>query len=472
MPRSQVTDAGRRAFPYAAAAMAAAAVGLLLGRGGLGLLIAGAVAAGLVLVLLVQSLGFQALILWVVVGVIAYPFVRYPQQHSELTFDRLLILGLAGALVITSSRRARSPASTRLTAAIVVLTIAFVVRAALTSHHQRYEIELVLDTVVLPAILYAGARRYVSTVADWDRLAGAFAAAGALLGAIATAERLIGFQLATRFGGEVTLQPGLGIRESGPYGTDDVLAVALLVCFAATLLWVQTSPRKRIASGALVVALELAGIAFTLFRGAWIAALVVLVVALGLRPRRYARLLGTTALIGLVAAVLLLRAQDSGALAQRINDPQNLNGRAATYSQAFDLFARHPLAGVGLNQFGAAQTNELIAKTVNGVGAVSSPHSSYFDALSEGGLLLFIPLAAVTFASVSVIHRYRKLGASRHYDVLVGAAVAAAGLGYLLMSLEETVIISSTESNAFLAILLGACASRLDVLENTRASRA
>ena len=35
------------------------------------------------------------------------------------------------------------------------------------------------------------------------------------------------------------------------------------------------------------------------------------------------------------------------------------------------------------------------------------------------------------------------------------------------MSLEETVIISSTASNAFIAILLGACARRLDTLEGS-----
>jgi O-antigen ligase len=305
----------------------------------------------------------------------------------------------------------------------------------------------------------------VVTVEHWDRLAGAFTWAGGILGLLAVGERFVGFELATRLGGEVTVQPGLGVRVSGPYATDDALAVALLVCLAATLLWIQASARKRWLVGSAVVLLELAGIGFTLFRGAWIAAVVVMIVALGLRPGRSGRLVGVAVVVGLVAGVLVLQAGNT--LSQRINDPRNINGREATYPQAVDLFLRHPLMGVGLNQFGAAQTGELAVNKVNGAAAVSSPHSSYFDALSEGGLLLFLPLLAATGSSAWMIHRYRKIGASEPYDVLIGAAVAAAGLAWIVMSLEETVIISSTASNAFIAILLGACARRLDTLEGS-----
>jgi O-antigen ligase len=250
---------------------------------------------------------------------------------------------------------------------------------------------------------------------------------------------------------------------SGPYATDDALAVTLLVCFAATLLWIQASARKRRLVGSAVVLLEVAGIGFTLFRGAWIAALVVMIVALGLRPRRTGRLICIAVLVGLLAA--WLSSQAGSTLSQRINNPADVNGRAATYPQALDLFVRHPLMGVGLGQFGAAQASELLVNKVNGVAAVSSPHSSYFDVLSEGGLLLLLPFLAATGSSAWMIHRYRKIGAGDPYDVLIGAAVAAAALAYVVMSLEETVITSSTASNAFIAILLGACAGRLDTLD-------
>jgi O-antigen ligase len=159
------------------------------------------------------------------------------------------------------------------------------------------------------------------------------------------------------------------------------------------------------------------------------------------------------------------RAQHSAALASRINNTQDVSGRAATYLQAWDLFRRHPLMGVGISQFGAAQTSELMVESVAGVEAVSSPHDSYLEALSEGGLLVFVPFVAVTVASAAMIHRYRKLGAGDRQEVLIGAAVMAGVLAYFVMSLEETVIISSTASNAFVAILLGACARRVGVLE-------
>jgi uncharacterized metal-binding protein len=71
-----------------------------------------------------------------------------------------------------------------------------------------------------------------------------------------------------------------------------------------------------------------------------------------------------------------------------------------------------------------------------------------------------------------LVHRLRKLGSADPFDVLIGAAVLAAALGYVLISLEETVITSSTASNAFLAVLLGAAASRLDHLTSDRRSGA
>lgn len=189
---------------------------------------------------------------------------------------------------------------------------------------------------------------------------------------------------------------------------------------------------------------------------------------LGLRPKRYARLLGTVALVAVVASVILLRASDTNGLAQRLNNTQNVSGRVATYQQAIQLFEHHPVAGVGLGQFAAAQKRELPANAFAGVGAVSFAHNSYFDILTEGGLLAVVPLLGVTGAAVLLVRRFRQVATSNPRDVLIGAMITAATLAYLFMSPEETVITSSTESNAFLAILLGACAARLDEFEDRR----
>jgi O-antigen ligase len=450
---------------YIAVAAVAVGTGLLVGRSHAAIAVGGALAGGVILVLAMQSLGFRSLTLWVVVGVVAYPFVRYPQGHSQLTFDRAWLIGMAGAMLVTAAPIAkRTGASRRMMLWLVFFSFAILLRGALTTTHRLYAIGLAVDGVVLPTILFVAARRMITTRGQWDRLAAAFAIAGAILGAVGVAERLLGFQLATLSGGTLTTAAGVGVRVSGPYATDDALAVALLMCFGATLLWVQSSPRARWVPGGSALAIEVAGIYLTFFRGAWIAAIVAFVLATGLRPRRYTRLVGILALVGALAAVLYVRAQDNNGLSQRLNNTQNVTGRLATYQQAVQLFAHHPVDGVGLGQFATAQQTELFPTSFAGLQAAAFAHDSYLDLLSEGGLLVFLPFLGVTVATGLLIHRFRMTARSDPYDILVGSMLVGAALAYLLMSLEETVITSSTASNAFFVLLLGACAGRLDAL--------
>lgn len=469
--RVRAPDAVRTLTLYTGVAALAVILGLLVARGHVYMAVAVVIGCSAALILVMRTLETSALTWWLPLGVVAYPFVRYPSGHSQLTFDRFWVLGLAGALAVSAGVAAhRSRASRRLAGWIIVFAAALLLRGLLTSSTRTYAIGLGFDSGVLPAIFFLAARRLITDSARWDRLLASFLVAGCLLGIIATGERALGFQLATLSGGDVTAGPDVGVRVSGPYASDDVLAVALLTCLAATILWIQLD-RRRLAVGMLVVLLELAGITFTFFRGAWIATLVVIVVGTGLRPRRFGRLLGTVALVAVIAGVALLRVSDTKGLAQRLNNTQNVSGRVATYQQAVQLFSRHPISGVGLGQFAAAQRQELPANAFAGVGAVSFAHNSYFGVLAEGGLLVLLPFAGCTVAVVLFVRRFRKVSASSPRDVLMGAMITAAALAYLLMSLEETVIVSSTESNAFLAILLGACAARLDQLESIGRAR-
>lgn len=450
---------------YGGVGVFAILLGMLLARGHIYLAIAGVLGAALAVVLGMQALGVRAIYWWLTLGLVAYPFVRYPTGHSQLTFDRVWILGLGGALLITAAGRTyRTPASRALSVCVGLFALALLARGLLTTPSRSYAIGLAVDDGVLPAILFFAARRMITDRERWDRFLLSFAVAGALLGAIGTAERLLGFQLATLSGGTVTVGTDVGVRVSGPYASDDVLAVALLMCLAASLVWIQVDVRGRLIRGSLVVALELAGLTFTFFRGAWIGALVVIVVGLGLRPRRYARLVGTLALVAALAGVLLLRAEDTRGLEARLSNTQNTNGRLATFQQAFELFKLHPDYGVGLGQFQNAQQADLQSTEVAGVEAVPTAHDSYLDLLAEGGLELTIPFLALTVAVVVLIHSFRRVARDDDFDVLLAAMIVGAGLAYFLMSLEETVIISSTESNAFFALLLGACAARLDQL--------
>jgi O-antigen ligase/polysaccharide polymerase Wzy-like membrane protein len=465
MTRLRSADLLKATSLYAGASALAVLIGLLIARGHYYLVAAGVLGVGLAVVFTVQALEFRAITWWVVAGVVAYPFLRYPTGHSQLTFDRVWILGLAGALAITPATiRRHTAASRNLAIAVGALAAAMLLRGLLTTPQRSYAVGLALDSGVLPAIVFFGARRLVTTRDRVDRLLKSLVIAGAILGLIACAERLVGFELATLSGGSVVLDPSVGIRVSGPYANDDVLAVALLMCLAATIMWTQLAPSQRLKLGLLVILLEVAGITFTFFRGAWIAALVVVVVGVGLRPRRYARLAATVGLVAVVAGVLFLRAQDASGLDQRLGNTQNVSGRVATYEQAIELFELHPLDGVGIGQFANAQQTELPSTEVGGVEDVSTAHDSFLDSLAEGGLLMSIPFVCAIVAAVMMIRRFRKLAIRHPQDVLLGAMIVGAALAYLLMSVEETVITSSTASNAFIALLLGTCAAQLDVI--------
>jgi O-antigen ligase len=239
----------------------------------------------------------------------------------------------------------------------------------------------------------------------------------------------------------------------------DVLALSLLMCLADTLYVTQLRGRSYYLLGGIAITIELLGITFTFFRGAAIAALVVVVVAIGWRPRRYARLLGVAALVAAVAAVVLVQAGDNSALSRRINQTQNISGRFATYGQGIKVFASAPLVGIGVGRFYEAEPG-VGTTLVGGVQAVPYAHNSYLEILAEQGIVGFGAFLLLTAATWRLLRALRRSARSRS-DTLFAAALTGAALAYLLMSLELTTITSSTP-NIMFASLLGAGAGQLD----------
>ena len=124
---------------------------------------------------------------------------------------------------------------------------------------------------------------------------------------------------------------------------DGHYALAMVLCFAATLYWAQARRGSAYLVGAAASILMLGAIGITYFRAAWIAALIVVVAAFGLRPKRFARVL---AVGGLILALLLLASsrieQSPSKLSTRLNDTQNVSGRLATYQVELSLFKANP----------------------------------------------------------------------------------------------------------------------------------
>jgi O-antigen ligase len=122
------------------------------------------------------------------------------------------------------------------------------------------------------------------------------------------------------------------------------------------------------------------------------------------------------------------------------------------------MFASHPLTGVGVTQYHNV-ADELEPRVVHGVESVTFPHSSFIFVLAEQGLVGFIPLLVLTFATWRLLRAGRLARAPD--SIILGPTAMGAGLAYLVMSVTLTMITYGS-SNSFFAMILGLVAGSLD----------
>ena len=412
-------------------------------------------------------LGSLAVIVWPVAATGGF-LLQFPKGHAVITFDRLWIGGLLAYIALNHSRTERTKDTRVLMFALVLLVISFGLRALTTGGASiTGPTATWIDAIVLPTILFVACERYSLLGANRiRRLTGALMIAGAVLGVIGIAERVLGFELATATGGSVRFDAIIDqTRISGPYPAPEPYALSLIICFAATLYWILS--RKRGSRYGLALALagiQLTAIALALFRAGWIAALVVVVASFGLRPGRFGRtflVVGVAGVLGLAATSQL---QQNKTIATRVNDTENIYGRLATYKQGVEIFRSAPLFGVGVNRYHTvAETRppEIVAR----VESVTYPHNSYIGLLAEQGLVGFLPLLLLSYGVWRLVRGLHAVSYRSADAVILTATVAGATLGYLIMSLTLTML-PYEPSNAFLAAFLGAASGRLDLLAN------
>jgi O-antigen ligase len=215
----------------------------------------------------------------------------------------------------------------------------------------------------------------------------------------------------------------------------------------------------------VLAGLQVAGIALVLFRAAWIGALLVVIASIGIRPGRFGRTFVVAGIVAAIAFAATSGLEQNKTFATRTKDTTNIYGRLATYEQGLNIFRSAPVFGVGVNRYHAV-SQTLPPETVSGVESVTYPHSSYIGLLAEQGLVGFVPLLLLSYAVWRLVRGLR-MGSFRHKElVLLTGTVAGAALAYLVMSLTLTML-PYEPSNAFLAVLVGAAAARLDTLSAT-----
>jgi O-antigen ligase len=454
-----------------AAALGAAAVcGVAVSKGGRVSELVLAIAALGALFLITARVGVWTVLIWPVAAAALYPFLRLPHDHPIVTFDRAWVLASISCLIL-GRRAVRMSRPTRLVSlAFGWLVVSFGLRALFTSGpNLGFEaITTWLDAALLPVLLFMLARRLVTTRRRLHQLAASLALAGTVLASIGIAEKLLGFELASRTRGEVRFDPLIQtIRVSGPYPVPEVYGLSLVICLAATFYWMQVRRGNAYFLGVLLIGLQAVAISVTFFRAAWIAAVVVLVVALT-RPRQYARTVAVVVFVAAAGFLAFTQLQQSQTFTMRTRNVANVHARIATYEQAIEIFRRNPFAGVGVDQYFNV-ASKLPEKTQEGIASVPYPHDSYLGVLAEQGLAGFLPLLASTFAVWFALGRLKKRVTDPE-DATLSASGRAAATGYLLMSLP-LYMVPYGPSTSFFAVFLGGALGRLDALDSGRAAR-
>jgi len=407
----------------------------------------------------------SGVVLWLPLGVLLYPFVRYPREQTLVMFDRAWFMALLFASILFGLPATRTPiAVRRVETAGAVLAVIMGIRALTTKPSLVGSVETWIDAIFLPLVLFEIVRRTAGSARARQQLAGAAAIAGGFCAGLGIAEKIFGFELASLSGGAARYDVDVGgiVRVSGPYPVPEVYALVLVITLAATLFWMQARPTSsRLLPGALAL-VQAAGLAISLFRVAWIAGLVVVTLGLGFRPRRAMRSAGAVTLLVLVTLLSLPTLQNNRVFVERLHDTRNVSGRFATHQVGLEMFYSSPWTGVGVNQF-AAEQQKYPAEAVNGVRSVTFPHSSYLAVLAENGIAGF---AALAWLSISTGFMLRRLWLGSHDPPTATLAAVSVGgaLGYLLFSLTLTML-PYGPSNAFFAVLMGMAAAALGECE-------
>jgi O-antigen ligase len=231
-----------------------------------------------------------------------------------------------------------------------------------------------------------------------------------------------------------------GVDESrlgGGSGNPNVLAAGLVpaIVLAAALVPGIRAPLLRL--GLLVLAAVLAfGVAASESRGAMIAALVAIVASFVVFRRQRLHVLAVTLVIG---GVMLAWFAASPAAWHRVTSFNNGgSGRTDTWRVAWTIFERHPVGGVGLNNFGVVAKDyvrdsgpltrvDLIAEHPHVV------HNTYLQLLAENGMLACILFVMVTISCIAAgMNAARRSGRFLRYHAESLAVAVAVGVVAML----------------------------------------
>lgn len=141
---------------------------------------------------------------------------------------------------------------------------------------------------------------------------------------------------------------------------------------------------------------------------------------------------------GLAAAAIVAMLTFSDALTRMLRNlfGDFFHGRLEIWSDALTLFSRYPACGIGLGRFRDEAFNPVYVERASGE-FYQHGHNIFLNSLAEGGLLLFVAVAAVIFAgAVFVVSELR----ANPESPLVRLQLMISGVFLLVGMLDDTIV--------------------------------
>ncbi len=360
--------------------------------------------------------------IWIASTPYASYVLRFPEERSILTFDRIVLAVVVVSLLSrATARRGRLPGLTLFEISWLAFCVVAFASALAVSTEKGLAFRTTADAFVLPLILFYALRVGLDARAGarpifWGAVILGLSLPWIGLAEFVTARDVMAFKGASIF------RTGI-VRANGPFQTDNSYSIisALVGVFVAWLpraLGLKLDPSARRVSSLAQFTAYLAALVpiFRAIMGAIAGALALPFVLAG-RIRTLARAGLVGLLLAIAAIPVIVPLSRTATFQDRITDPSSAFSRLATYFAAADVIEDHPITGVGLTnyheyfqqKFGTAWYIDVEA--VADVGAEAYPHNNLLGVWAELGIfgVFFYAVAAVALAGLA--WRRRSVGA-------------------------------------------------------------
>jgi putative inorganic carbon (hco3(-)) transporter len=376
---------------------------------------------------------------WLLIAMLAllYSYAGWVLGHRAGLFDfAMALLPVLVALLVLRRERLRLP---REAGVLVALAIAWALSAAFATDSGRAlaNVAELTGWIVIVALMTS----LLGTAAWFRRALAGIALAAGILAGLAVLQAVTG-----SYGNDVlgfaTVDATSGVpRSAGPLQPNNFAQILVVAApLAGYLALSARGLRARLAWGS-AAALCVAAVLCTGSRGGSIALAIVFALMIALAP--VSRRVLTGAAVAAVTVGLLLAPGDyaqrftsiTGVLGSGVESTEDtaLRGRASENLAAVEMFADHPLLGVGVANYPLRYQEYSQEIGLDTRATERTPHSLYLEALAETGMIGATALFGVLWLALSGAWRARR--ALSGADRLMAEGAFLAICGYLAAGL-------------------------------------